>query len=190
MKNKAGWLKLTRYIAIVMVLVLAGTGAALASSDATTTKADSATGGSLVLDGDLLSVEDEAESTEEKQEADEIDADKPAIGVMVSNMNPASYAVVKGILPVGAYITEVEVDSPASVAGLQVGDIVVEMDGMEITAITQMANLLQEKEAGDTVAVKIFRVEGIESAQSYSELGEGEFLDLTVELVLLDKTAS
>lgn len=115
---------------------------------------------------------------------------KPRIGVRVSNMNTSNPAVSSGILPTGAYVVEVESGSPAEKAGLQVSDIVVEIDGTVITSTDQMVSLLQAKNAGDTVQMKVYRVEGgLENVQDYNDIPDGAYIDLTVSLAMLDNVA-
>lgn len=111
----------------------------------------------------------------------------PRIGVKVGNLNTTDYAVAKGIIPTGAYISEVESGSPAEEAGLLAEDIVVEIDGTVITNRTQMTSILQAKQAGDTVEMRIYRVEGgLTNAADYDALAAGEYIDLTVGLEMLD----
>ena len=113
-------------------------------------------------------------------------AGKPRIGVSVADMNSSNFAVASGILPTGAYVTEVESGSPAEKAGLKEGDIIVDVDDTVITSTQQMVSILQAKEAGQTVAVKIYRVEGLPSIENYEDIPEGEYIDLTIELAILD----
>ena len=111
---------------------------------------------------------------------------KPRIGVTVSNLNTSHYFVTQGLLPTGAYIAEVEEGAPADVAGIEAGDIVVEIDGNIITNTTQMTSYLQSKQAGDVVKMKVYRVEGgLQNVQG-SDLPDGEYLDFEVTLALLD----
>lgn len=116
-------------------------------------------------------------------------AEKPRIGVTVANLNTNLAAVVNGVLPNGAYITEVEAGSPAEKAGLIAGDIVVEVDGNIIKSTTEMINILQNKQAGDTAAMKVYRVEGLNDMESFEEIPDGEYIDVTVELAILDSVA-
>ncbi|MCL1855397.1 MAG: trypsin-like peptidase domain-containing protein [Clostridia bacterium] len=112
---------------------------------------------------------------------------KPRIGVSVTDMDAGSNpAVAMGILPNGAYVADVESGSPAENAGLKPGDIVVEVDGTVITSTRQMVSILQAKSAGDIAAVKIYRVDGLENARSYEDIPEGEYIDLKIELAILD----
>ena len=112
-------------------------------------------------------------------------AEKPRIGVTVTN-NTSLINAANGRLPNGAYIMEVEAGSPAEKAGLQPGDIVVEVDGTIIKGTTEMINILQNKQAGDTAAMKVYRVEGLHEMESFEEIPDGEYIDLTVELAILD----
>lgn len=171
MKQNAMWKKWIGCITMVMMLVLACAGTVLATEAAEIP---------AVLGDDLLSVEEEATGGETAEDA----ADKPVLGIKVANMNTSSYAVVKGILPMGAYVTGVEADSLAAEAGLMAGDIVVEVDETAVTTIAKLAEILQAKEEGETITLKVFRVEGIESAQVYSDIGEGEYIDFSIELTL------
>ncbi len=116
-------------------------------------------------------------------------AEKPRIGVTVANLNTNLSAVANGDLPNGAYITEVEAGSPAEKAGLVPGDIVVEIDGTIIKNTTAMINLLQNKQAGDTVSMKVYRVEGLHDMETFDDIPEGEYIDVTVELAILDSVA-
>ena len=112
---------------------------------------------------------------------------KPRLGVSVSNMNTSHYAVAQGLLPKGAYINEVEAGSPAEKAGIQVGDIVVEIDGSIISNTTQMTSYLQSKRAGDVVKIKIYRVDGGLNNVEGSDIPNGEYIDLEATLAVLDE---
>ena len=112
---------------------------------------------------------------------------KPRIGVTVTNMdNVSSYAVQQGILPNGAYVTDVEDGSPASTAGIQDGDIIVQADSTVITSTSQLISILQAKNAGDDVQIKLYRAEGITTAKSVDDIKSGEYKEVTVELAILD----
>lgn len=116
---------------------------------------------------------------------------RPRMGVQVKTISASnSGAVAAGALPTGAYISEVEKDSPAEKAGLQVKDIVVEVDGTIVSSSQEMVNAMASKKAGDTVEIKYFRMEGDESQwQSYDDI-QGDYHTVTVELAMLDETHS
>ena len=116
---------------------------------------------------------------------------RPRMGVKVQTISASnSGAVAAGALPTGAYISEVEKDSPAEKAGLQVKDIVVEVDGTIVSSSQEMVNAMASKKAGDTVEIKYFRMEGDESKwESYDDI-QDDYHTVTVELAMLDETHS
>ena len=111
---------------------------------------------------------------------------KPRMGVSVSNTNPNHYYFAQGLLPSGVYIQEVEAGSPAEKAGIQVADIVVEIDGEIMSSSTKMTSYLQSKQAGDVVKVKLYRVDGGLNNVEGDDLPDGEYIDLEVKLEILD----
>ncbi len=112
---------------------------------------------------------------------------KPRIGVSVSNTNANHYFFAQGLLPNGAYITAVEEGAPADKAGIEVGDIVVQIDEEIISNTTQMTSYLQSKNAGDVVKMKIYRVEGGLNNVEGNTLPNGQYMDLEVKLEILDE---
>ena len=57
----------------------------------------------------------------------------------------------------GVRIEDVDQDSPASKAGLQTGDIVIDLDGERVRSARQFSRLIQETAAGRSVALGITR---------------------------------
>ena len=144
-----------------------------------------------VLSGKTVANDDASSADSTKDSGGVAPESRPRMGVKVQTISSAnSGAVAAGALPTGAYISEVEKDSPAEKAGLQVKDIVVEVDGAIITSSQEMVNALSSKKAGDTVEIKYFRMEGDESQwQSYDDI-QGDYQTVTVELAMLDETHS
>ncbi|HPS81809.1 MAG TPA: trypsin-like peptidase domain-containing protein [Candidatus Limiplasma sp.] len=127
------------------------------------------------------------QSTSASGSASSTDNSKPRIGVTVTNAtNFSSYAVQQGVIPNGAYVTDVESGSPADTAGIQKGDIIVQADGTVITSTSQLISILQAKNAGDSAEIKLYRAEGITDAKSIDDIKTGEYKDVTVTLAMLD----
>ena len=56
--------------------------------------------------------------------------------------------------PKGISVTEAEADSPAMAAGIQSGDIITEIDGVEIENYTAYHHALMKKEEGDSLTLR------------------------------------
>ena len=71
-------------------------------------------------------------------------------GVDVTSELSQSYNMPKGV-----YIAQVQDGSAAQAAGLQVGDIITQFDGKQVTSMEALKDLLQYYEAGATVEIVI-----------------------------------
>jgi serine protease Do len=82
---------------------------------------------------------------------------RPWLGVSVRDVdeNIAAYfglSVVKGVL-----VTQVSRNSPASRAGLQQGDVIVEMKGEEIITSTDLRNAIHSSQIGQEISITYVR---------------------------------
>jgi Do/DeqQ family serine protease len=93
------------------------------------------------------------------------------LGVTVQSVN-ADLAQSLGLERVaGALISSVSPDSPAAKAGVQRGDVVVELDGVSVTDSNHLRNHVAQKQPGSAVRLKVLR--------------DGRTLDLTARLAEL-----
>ena len=60
-------------------------------------------------------------------------------------------------MPAGMYITQVLANSPAQLAGVAPGDILIQADGVEITDMSDLNTILYGHQAGDEITLTIFR---------------------------------
>ncbi len=88
------------------------------------------------------------------------------LGVTVSTLDSKTAAYYS--LPVGPRVEQINEGSCAEKAGLQVGDIIIEFNGVETATHPELLAALKKVQAGDTVDMKIYRA--------------GAELDLTVTL--------
>ena len=114
---------------------------------------------------------------------------KPRLGVTISTI----INDINGVLPQGAFVRAVEQNSPAEAAGIQPGDIIVEADGTVLSSSTALTEKLTGYEEGASITLKVYRAEGMaaqaqEKYIDFSSVGEGEYLDLTVVLRVIDQT--
>lgn len=61
-------------------------------------------------------------------------------------------------VPYGAYVREVDFDSPAMRAGVKRGDVIISLEGKEISTFNNYSNNLMLLEAGKSVELKIMRL--------------------------------
>ena len=78
----------------------------------------------------------------------------PYLGIMVQNVD-ATVSQIYGIS--GAYVIEVEPGFAAARAGMKVKDLIVALDGKEISSITDLTRGLRAYKAGDTVTITVIR---------------------------------
>ncbi len=77
-------------------------------------------------------------------------------GVSISSTYTAQVLAFYGY-PSGAVVSSVADGSPAANAGIERGDIITEFNGVKITEYTVLNDALYDCEAGETVAVKVYR---------------------------------
>lgn len=101
----------------------------------------------------------------------------------MSNGEKAAYLGISGAdvtkeaneelgVPYGAYVKEVAMDSPAMRAGIQQGDVLVQMDDKEILSYNEYIRTLMDKKVGDTVNLTIMR------------LSQEEYKEMKIEIIL------
>ncbi|SDM98877.1 S1C family serine protease [Lachnospira pectinoschiza] len=81
-------------------------------------------------------------------------------GVMycgIEGQNITDELAEKYSLPTGVYISSVEIDSPAYLAGLQAGDVIVEVDGKSLLTIQEFSEKLYQKSDGNVMEITVKR---------------------------------
>lgn len=80
-------------------------------------------------------------------------------------------------LPRGAYVTNIDMDSPAMQAGLQNGDIIIKVDDTDILSYTEFANLLIKSQVGQSLRLTVAR----------QSQGRGEYQEMNVTVTLQEQ---
>ncbi|MBE5796160.1 MAG: PDZ domain-containing protein [Clostridiales bacterium] len=142
-----------------------------------------------VLSGRIQAVPPEA--SEKSEAGSGIDmTGRPRLGVGINDVNSSSRAAMLGQIPDGVFITSVEAGSPAEKGGMQVGDIVVEVNGVVITSVSQLQTEISKYAAGDALQIKVYRAPGILDISGNENAPDGEYVDLEVTLAVVDETAA
>jgi 2-alkenal reductase len=86
---------------------------------------------------------------------------RPYLGITWQAINPTIARRYQLPVEWGAYVTSVEPGSPADRAGIQRGDIIIQIGDFEINQQRSYLNALFTQKPGDTVTIKIYRQRGI-----------------------------
>ncbi|MBQ8588774.1 MAG: trypsin-like peptidase domain-containing protein [Clostridia bacterium] len=60
-------------------------------------------------------------------------------------------------LKVGVYVSSMTPDSPAYMAGVKIGDIIVECEGKKVTTVDEINDVKNKKKPGDQMKIKVYR---------------------------------
>lgn len=77
-------------------------------------------------------------------------------------------------VPFGAYVREVDFDSPAMRAGIQRGDVIISLDGLGVATFNNFSNTLMQLEVGHTAELKVMRMVRNEYREMSFEVVLGE----------------
>ncbi len=80
---------------------------------------------------------------------------RPYIGIEGMDLDEAK--AEKNKLPVGIYVKSVEDFSAAELAGIKVGDVIIEADGKQISTMDELTEIKNSKSIGDKLDIKLVR---------------------------------
>ncbi|MCM1048267.1 MAG: S1C family serine protease [Clostridiales bacterium] len=83
-------------------------------------------------------------------------------------------AYLESGVPLGAYVMEIEMDSPAMTAGIQSGDVIVQIGDTEILNYNGLLNILYEANPNEAITITLMRqgIEGFQRMNVEVTLGE------------------
>lgn len=114
---------------------------------------------------------------------------RPRLGIVVTTL----VTDYDRVLPQGALVRSVDAGSPAEAAGLQAGDIIVEVNGEVIASSNELTEKLKGFQEGDSVTLKVYRDTDLQEQLKqdyidYSALGKNyDWVETTVQLKVLDQ---
>lgn len=82
---------------------------------------------------------------------------RPRLGIRISSVTAVDAEAYKLEKVAGAEVNTVDEDSPADRAGLEVGDVIVALDGEPIDKASDLTTALAEQQPGDRVTLTIIR---------------------------------
>ena len=108
------------------------------------------------------------------------------IGIGISDVTPENAKFFGDSTAMGGVVTQVEPDSPGAKAGLQIGDVITEIDGHKINDAGELQVVVGQKQPGTKLALTVLRngkgmtvpvtleALGSRSAEGSSSSGEGQ----------------
>lgn len=81
---------------------------------------------------------------------------RPRLGITVADIDGPD-AAMKKYPPIGVQVYTVEEKGPSDDAGLQIGDVITEIDGVRLYSYTELLKEIDKHQAGDVVELKVYR---------------------------------
>ncbi|MDE7307938.1 MAG: trypsin-like peptidase domain-containing protein [Lachnospiraceae bacterium] len=91
---------------------------------------------------------------------DKVDEDKKGYMGIESAISIDSSVNQMYNIPVGAYLKKITENGPADKAGIQIGDVIIAIDGQEVNSYDDVQNQMNYYAAGDSVTLTIMRANG------------------------------
>src|SRR5277367_3964509 len=79
------------------------------------------------------------------------------IGIGIADVTPENAKFFDETNASGGVVTQVEPDSPGAKAGLQIGDVVTEIDGQKVSDAGELQVMIGQKQPGTKVTLKVLR---------------------------------
>ncbi len=83
--------------------------------------------------------------------------DRGEIGVVLQDLNPTLISALSLPVASGAIVADVEPDSPADRAGLQIGDLLLSVNGQPTTSVRRFSSVVYAKPHGEKLTLQIQR---------------------------------
>ena len=79
------------------------------------------------------------------------------IGIGIADITPENAKFFDETNATGGVVTQVEPDSPGAKAGLQIGDVITEIDGQKVTDAGELQVLVGQKQPGSKITLNVLR---------------------------------
>jgi serine protease Do len=96
------------------------------------------------------------------------------LGITALEINAYNRAIYGISVSDGLFVDTVRPGSPAALSGLSRGDVITEIDGRGVARVSDIQNVIKDKQVGDEVTVTVVR---------YNNYGESRVIELRFELI-------
>lgn len=95
------------------------------------------------------------------------------IGIGIADVTPENAKFFDQTIATGGVVTQVEPDSPGAKAGLEIGDVITEIDGQKVSDAGELQVLVGQKQPGTKIMLKVLRDgKSMSVAVTLEELGK------------------
>ncbi len=95
----------------------------------------------------------------ESEAPNDTEGSSEGVKLGIAGINIGSAEKIKYNVPMGAYISSVEQDGAAAMAGLEPEDIIFRIDDKEITTMQEIQEICKSHKKGDTITVEFYRAD-------------------------------
>lgn len=108
---------------------------------------------------------------------------RPVLGITTTEVNEYT-AYLYGLPSAGILVTSINEDAPVATSGLRIGDVIIKIEGKEVSTVNGVQSVLKTKQAGDTVTVTVVRTSQNQShfGYGYSNSSSTETVDIEITL--------
>ena len=90
---------------------------------------------------------------------------RPYLGVSLQTLTPDVASVLGIPVEQGVLVGNVDAGGPAAAAGMQSGDVIVSINGVDVTDAAQVVMIMRESNIGDTLSISFIRDGATQTAE-------------------------
>lgn len=107
---------------------------------------------------------------------------RPALGITTTAITNNYMAQLYGLSSTGLLVREINQDAPVAQSDLQVGDLIVGINGKEVESVTDVQEATKGMSAGDKVTVTVIRTSSSDSSGYFYGMVRSKTIDIEVIL--------
>lgn len=106
---------------------------------------------------------------------------RPALGISTQQINQYT-AQLYGLSATGLLVAEIDQDAPVAQSGLQIGDVIVKVNGIDVETVTDVQTITKGLKAGDKVTVTVSRTSVTDNGSYWGSIRTSREIDIEVIL--------
>lgn len=107
---------------------------------------------------------------------------RPALGIVTTEIPNTYMAQLYGLPSPGLLVVEINQDAPVAQSGLQIGDLIVKVNGAEVESVYDVQEATKGLSAGDKVVVTVIRMSSSDNGGYFGNLVKERTVDIEIIL--------